>query len=519
MNLPLIDIIRQIERSRKVNKEVLIDAIKAALISASRKNYGAAQDIRVAFNPDTGDLIAFVKKVVVEEVHEPWREVSQEEARAINPQAVLGSEVEQAMAPSDFGRIAAQTAKQVVVQRVRESERTAIYEEFKSRQGELINGVVQRLEQRNIILDLGDTEAILPAREQASRESYQIGDRVKALIVDIRKTSRTPQVIVSRSHPNLIRKLFELEVPEIADGVVEIKAIARECGARTKIAVASRDKNVDPVGACVGVKGSRVQAIVREIRGEKIDVIPYSENVATLLEAALQPAKVAKVEIAATGDQATVVVPDDQLSLAIGKNGQNVRLAAKLTNRRIDIVSEGQRQEVLRKQAEAALAAAAPPLEEIEGIGPKLAEKLKAAGFENVLALRGITAEKLEELPGVGPKTAEKIMAALHAYLPSPEVVKKPTTAAELFAGIGDEAGAPVKEKMMAANDLFAGLDRAAAEAETAEAQAETAGAEAETAETQAGPGPAEAEDEAPVPPEGESPKAGPDASREEGEA
>lgn len=468
MNLQLIEVMRQIERSRKVNKDVLIDAIKAALISASRKNYGAAQDIRVSFNPDTGDLMAYVKKTVVEEVREPWREITLDEAKPLRRDIEIGQDIELAMAPSEFGRIAAQTAKQVVVQRVRESERNAIYDEFKKRQGELINGVVLRTEQKNIILDLGDTEAVLPAREQVPREAYQNGDRVKALIVDIRKTSRTPQVIVSRSHPNLIRKLFEIEVPEIADGVVEIKAVAREVGARSKVAVASRDKNVDPVGACVGLKGSRVQAIVREIRGEKIDVIPYSENITDLLEAALQPAKVVRVDVSASGEQATVIVPNDQLSLAIGKNGQNVRLAAKLTNRRIDIISDSQHQEILRKKAEEAFAAAAPALDKIAGIGPKIAEKLKEAGYADVASLRTVTLETLTEVPGVGPKTAEKILAALQAYLPAPEPAKKATTAAELFAGLGGETveGSDKKEKIMAAGELFAGLDRAVAEEE-----------------------------------------------------
>jgi N utilization substance protein A len=464
MNLQLIEMMRQIERSRKLDKEVLIEAIRAALISASRKNNGAAQDIRVVFNAETGDLVALVKKIIVTEVKEPWREVTMEEARRVRSDAAMGEEVEMTMAPSEFGRIAAQTAKQVVVQRVRESERNAIFEEFMRRQGEIINGVVLRIEQRNVIMDLGDTEAVLPVREQVPREFYQNGDRVKVLIVDVRKTSRTPQVIVSRSHPNLIKRLFETEVPEISDGTVEIKSVAREAGSRTKIAVLSKDKNVDPVGACVGIKGARVQAIVREIRGEKIDIIPFSENNAALLESALQPAKVLKVELSTTGDQATVVVPDDQLSLAIGKSGQNVRLAAKLTGRRIDILSESQRQEELRKKAEEAFLKSAPALDDIEALGAKNVEKLKAAGYADLAALKGVTLEQLTEIPGVGTKTAEKILAVVESYFPPVESAKKATTAAELFASLGGETVKKDREeKVMAARDLFAGLDQAAA--------------------------------------------------------
>ena len=460
MNLQLVEVMRQIERSRRVDREVLLEAIRAALISASRKSHGAAQDIQVVFDTEKGELYAIVKKTVVAEVTEPWREVSQEETRRLGVTAKLGDEVAIRMAPSEFGRIAAQTAKQVVVQRVRESERNAIFEEYQKRLGDLINGVVLRQEHRNLILDLGETEAILPGREQAPKEFYQVGDRVKCLIIDVRKTSRSPQVVVSRSHPNMIRSLFEMEVPEIADGVVEIKAIAREAGARTKIAVRSNDKNVDPVGACVGLKGSRVQAIVREIRGEKIDIIPYAEHVGTLLESALQPAKIAKVEMAPAGDQARVIVPDDQLSLAIGKNGQNVRLAAKLCNTRIDIMSESQHQEQLRKQAEAAFLQAAPSLETVEGIGAKLAERLAAAGYDTLASLRGQTVESLTQIPGVGPKTADKILTIVQSYLPSVEAPKRATTAAELFAGLGDESETRTVERVPEAGELFAGLDR-----------------------------------------------------------
>jgi N utilization substance protein A len=473
MNLQLIEVIRQIERSRKVDRAVLIEAIEAALISASRKNYGAAQDIRIMLNSETGDLVAYVKKTVVSEVVEAWHEISLEEAVRIRPQVQIGEIVELSMSPSDFGRIAAQTAKQVMLQRVRESERNSIFEEFKKRQGELINGVVLRLEFKNVIIDLGDTEAILPIREQVPREFYQAGDRIKVFVLDVRKTSRSPQVVVSRSHPGLIRKLFEMEVPEVADGVVSIKSVAREPGFRSKVAVVSKDKNVDPVGACVGIKGSRIQSIVREIRGEKIDVIPFSENLETMLAAALQPAKIMSVEVNKEKSQVVVIVKDDQLSLAIGKNGQNVRLASKLTGWKIDIVSSSQNQEVMRKKAEEAFILTAPPLEKIEGIGAKAAERLKAAGFNTVADLQDITLERLTEIPGIGPKTAEKILEAVQVHLPKVVVVKPERTAAELFAGLGESEAKPPKERTLQAGDLFAGLDKAAAEA-PAEAPAET---------------------------------------------
>ncbi len=461
MNFEIVEVMRQIERSRKVERHVLIEAIEAALISASRKNYGAAQDIRVEFNEATGELVAHVRKEVVEDVQETWHQIALEEAQRLNPQVQLGDIVEQTMSPSDFGRIAAQTAKQVVLQRVRESERNANYEEFKKRLGELINGSVIRIEHKNVIIDLGETEAILPAREQAPKEYYQSGDRIKAYVLDVRRSNRAPQVILSRSHPGLIKKMFEMEVPEVAEGVVEIKGVAREAGSRSKVMVYSSDKNVDPVGACVGIKGSRIQSIVREIRGEKIDVIPFSEDITTLLKAALQPAKIQNVEMIMDKKQATVVVKEDQLSLAIGKNGQNVRLASKLTGWKIDIVSDTQNQEQMRRKAEEAFIQAAPPLNKIKGISEKLAAVLGEAGYGTVAQLQGITAEQLAELPGIGLKTAEKILAAVSSYLPTKETPKTERTAEELFASWGKpEAEGKVDEKVVRARDLFSGLDQ-----------------------------------------------------------
>jgi len=477
MNVQLIEVMRQIERARKVDREVLIQAIEAALISASRKNHGTAQDIRVEFNSDSGDLLAYLKKKVVAEVQEPWNEIALEEAVRIKSDVQVGDSIELTMHPSDFGRIAAQTAKQVMLQRVRESERNAIYEEFKKRQGELINGVVLRQEHRNIVIDLGDTEAVLPAREQVPREIYRSGDRIKAYILDVRKTSRTPQVVVSRSHPGMIRKLFEMEVPEVADGVVEIRAIAREAGARSKVAVFSKDKNVDPVGACVGVKGSRIQSIVREIHGEKIDVILFSENIETLLSAALQPAKITEVEISEEKNHAVVIVKDDQLALAIGKNGQNVRLASKLIGWKIDVVSLTKNQEEMRKKAEAAFIRTVPSLDKIPGISAKLAARLKAAGYASVSDFQGVTVEKLTMIQGIGQKTAEKIVENIQEYLPKPVEIPEERTADELFAKLNDmNEKKEEKDKELEAGDLFAGLDQAAemASEEEAATEAET---------------------------------------------
>ncbi len=461
MDLHLLEVMRQIERARKVDREVLIDAIQAALISASRRSYGAAQDIRVVFNSETGDLKALVKYTVVDEVKESWQEINYEEAHRSNPQVKLGDIIEKSILPSDFGRIAAQTAKQVIIQRVRESERNAIYEEFKKRQGEIVNGSVLRLEHRNIIIDLGDTEAILPVAEQVARESYQNGDRIKTYILEARRTSRAPQVVVSRTHPGLVRRLFEMEVPEVADGVVQIMTVAREAGARSKVAVVSTDKNVDPVGACVGMKGSRIQNIVREIRGEKIDVITFSENMEALLTAALQPAKVIQMTISEKGKQAMVVVKDDQLALGIGKGGQNVRLASKLTGLRIDIVGDSQNRETMRKKAEEAFLQTVPALEKISGIGQKMAERLKSAGYKNAADLQNVTIEQLQDIPGIGSKTAEKILKVLENYLPRPSEPKAERTAAELFAGLSDESKEKTgQEKELKVGDLFAGLDK-----------------------------------------------------------
>lgn len=342
MSGELIQALVELERERGIPKEVLIDAIESALKTAYRKNFGSNQNVEVEMNSETGDVKVYSRKAVTEEVVDAKSEINLEEARLINGDAQIGDEVEIEVTPSDFGRIAAQTAKQVVIQRLREAERNVIYDEYSNREGEIVAGTVQRTEQRVMIINLGPTEAIMLPQDQIPGETFAQGQRVKCYISEVRKSTKGPQIAVSRSHPSFLRRLFELEVPEIYEGLVEIKSIAREAGYRSKIAVISRDEKVDPVGACVGHRGMRVQNIVRELNGEKIDIIKWSQDMDIYIGNALSPAKVLQVEINEDEKTSRVVVPDHQLSLAIGKEGQNARLAAKLTGWKIDIKSESQ---------------------------------------------------------------------------------------------------------------------------------------------------------------------------------
>ncbi len=337
-----LEALKELGREKGIAPEILFDAIEAALISAYKRNFGSAQNVRVTLNRETGSYHVYAIKTVVEEVENDVTEISLGQAKAIKPEYEVGDVLEIEVTPANFGRIAAQTAKQVVVQRVREAERGIIYEEFMSRESDIITGLVQRVENRNVFIDLGRTEAVLTPAEQIPTESYNHGDRIKAYIVEVKKTNKGPQVVVSRTHPGLLKRLFELEVPEIQEGVVEIKSVAREPGMRSKIAVYSRDENVDPVGSCVGQKGMRVQAIVDELGSEKIDIVKWNEDSAKYIANALSPAKVVSVAVNEEEKVSRVVVPDYQLSLAIGKEGQNARLAAKLTGWKIDIKSESQ---------------------------------------------------------------------------------------------------------------------------------------------------------------------------------
>ncbi|MBS2969021.1 transcription termination/antitermination protein NusA [Metabacillus sp. KIGAM252] len=340
MSSELLDALTILEREKGISKEIIIEAIEAALISAYKRNFNQAQNVRVDLNRDTGTMRVFARKDVVDQVFDARLEISEGEAQAIHPNYIVGDIVEMEVTPKDFGRIAAQTAKQVVTQRVREAERGVIYSEFIDREEDIMTGIVQRIDSKFIYVSLGKIEALLPVNEQMPNEQYKPHDRIKVFITKVEKTTKGPQIFVSRTHPGLLKRLFEIEVPEIYDGTVEIKSVAREAGDRSKISVHSENPEVDPVGSCVGPKGQRVQAIVNELKGEKIDIVRWSNDPVEFVANALSPSKVVEVKVNEDDKATTVIVPDYQLSLAIGKRGQNARLAAKLTNWKIDIKSE-----------------------------------------------------------------------------------------------------------------------------------------------------------------------------------
>jgi len=345
MKLEFINALEEIQREKGVSKEILLEAIEAALISSYKRNFGSSQNVRVNIEEDTGEIQVYSQKNVVEVVEDDTQEVTLEEAKEKNPNYEIGDIVEEEVTPRNFGRIAAQTAKQVVVQRIREAERGVVYEEYVNRASDIITGTISRVSKGLVFVDLGKTEGILEPNEQVTNEEYVHNQRVKAYILEVKRTTKGPQILLSRSHPGLVKRLFELEVPEIHDGVVEVVGISREAGFRSKLAVKSLDENVDPVGACVGHKGSRVQRIVEELSGEKMDIIKYSDDPKEFITAALSPSKVVKVMTSEKDKAARVIVPDYQLSLTIGKEGQNARLAAKLTGWKIDIKSETQHKE------------------------------------------------------------------------------------------------------------------------------------------------------------------------------
>src|SRR6056297_464480 len=364
MNVEFIQALDDIEKEKGISKEVLLEAIETALVSAYKKDFGSKDNVRIEISAEAGEVKVYSRKEVVEEVENENSEISLMEAEGIDSKYTIGDIVEIEETPANFGRIAAQTAKQVVMQRIREAERDVIFEEYKQKEDELITGTIQRFHNNNILIDMGKTEALLPPSEQIEGEEYEIGKRIKLYVVEVSSTTKGPRILVSRTHPGLLKRLFEIEVPEIFQGIVEIKAVAREAGHRSKMAVSSNDNKVDPVGACVGPKGMRVQAVVDQLNNEKIDIVKWDDNPEVFVGNALNPAEVVSVDINKSDKIAEVVVPDFQLSLAIGKEGQNARLAAKLTGWKVDIKKES---ESIHTEEE---------LEEIDNKAAELTEKL-----------------------------------------------------------------------------------------------------------------------------------------------
>jgi len=420
-----------LSREKGIDPQIVVSAVEDAMVVATRKSMKSQENLRAVLDKESGNIEVYAVKTVVEtpeQVEDPNAQITLEDARKTNPDIEVGGELRQLRAthmmanPSGLGRISAQLAKQVIFQKVREAERDTVYNEYIGRVGEIVTATVKRTEGLDVIFELGKTEARMPRKEQSRLESFAIGERVRVVIGRVEKASKGPQVIVSRAAPELVQHLFQTEVPEIYDGTVVIRAIAREAGERTKIAVMSKDKDVDSVGACVGMKGMRVQSIIRELRGEKIDIIEYHEDAVTFAEKALQPAKVSRVSVLDSGDRhLEVIVDDSQLSLAIGKKGQNVRLAAKLLGWKIDIKSEEEKRQEVEQQMQALVTSSATPLEKVEGLGEGLLEKLVEAGITTVEALADMTPEQLEEIPGIGPKTVEKISVAVNNYFASLE--------------------------------------------------------------------------------------------------
>ena len=412
--------IEALSRDKGIDPEVVVGAVEDAIALATRKYYKTLESMRAEMDRETGEIRAYVFKTVVEtpeQVEDETNQMTLEAARELAPEVEVGGELRFYKDTTPLGRIAAQMAKQVIFQKVREAERDTVFNEYNHRAGEVLNATVKRLETMDTIFDLGKAEARMPKREQSRLEQFAVGERVRVVLLRVDRAAKGPQVIVSRAAPALVQNLFQSEVPEIYDGTVTIRAIAREAGERTKIAVMSRDKDVDPVGACVGMKGMRVQSIIRELRGEKIDIIEYSEEITTFAEKALQPAKVSRVSITDLGEkQLEVIVDDTQLSLAIGKKGQNVRLAAKLLQWKIDIKSEEEKRQEVEQQMQAMSGGPTTPIEQVTELGEQILEKLIAAGITTVEELADMTPEQLEEVPGIGEKTVEKISTAVRHY-------------------------------------------------------------------------------------------------------
>ena len=411
--LELLQIADAVAREKSIDRGIVIAAMEDAIAKAARSRYGAETDVHAEINPKTGELRLARHMLVVEGVENPSNQISVEEARRRNPAAQVGDTIADALPPLEYGRIAAQSAKQVIVQKVREAERDRQYEEYKDRIGDIVNGTVKRVEYGNVVVDLGRGEAIVRRDELLPRETFRNGDRVRAYVYDVRREARGPQIFLSRTHPQFMAKLFAQEVPEIYDGIVEVKAVARDPGSRAKIAVISRDSSVDPVGACVGMRGSRVQAVVNELQGEKIDIIPWSHDIATFVVNALAPAEVAKVVLDEDRERIEVVVPDQQLSLAIGRRGQNVRLASQLTGWDIDILTEQEESE--RRQAE--FEKRTNTFMEALNVDEVVGQLLASEGFTSVEELAMVDQKELAGIEGFDDETAEELQSRAREYL------------------------------------------------------------------------------------------------------
>ena len=449
MNRELIIVIEQLAREKGIDPEILFEAVESALLSGSKKTHVAADNSRIEIDRKTGVVRAYTRKKVVAEVTDAHLEIALEEAKGLNPDAELDDELELPEKPPELGRIGAQTVKQVILQRVRDAEREGIYSEFIGKEGQILRGVVHRIEKRNVILEIGKAEAILPEREQIPGERYNPGDRIRAYVLEVRRTIKGPQIALSRTHPGYLARLFETEIPEIQEAIVIVKATAREAGERAKVAVASTKRDVDPIGVCVGLRGTRIQVISRELRGEKIDIIEWSHDPSTFVARALSPAKVSSVTIREPDEgeeqpSALVIVPDNQFSLAIGKKGQNARLAAKLTGMRIDIRSEGEI-EAERAQAEAE-EQGRQALAGLSGVDAKVFGALREAGLASPAAVAEAGVEKLRTIEAVGDRAEalhEAAAAWVAAHAPAPEAA--PAAPAE-SADAAHADGAPAVE-------------------------------------------------------------------------
>ncbi len=449
----LYNTIDALSREKGIDPQIVVSAVEDAIVMATRKYYKSQENLRAKLDKETGKISAFAVKTVVEtpeQVEDPNLQITVEDARKVDPSLEVGGELQIPKATEGIlGRIAAQLAKQVIFQKVREAERDTVYNEYIGRVGEIVNATVKRIEGPDVIFDIGKAESRMPRKEQSRLESFAIGERVRVVIARVERASKGPGVVVSRAAPELVQHLFQTEVPEIYDGTVVIRAIAREAGERTKIAVMSKDKDVDAVGACVGMKGMRVQSIIRELRGEKIDIIEYHEDPVTFAEKALQPAKVSRVTVVDGGEKhLEVVVDDSQLSLAIGKKGQNVRLAAKLLGWKIDIKSEEEKRQEVEQQMAAMTPQTTTPLENVPGLGEGVVEKLTAAGVTTVEALADMTPEQLEAIEGIGPKTVEKISFAVNNYFASLETGEAVATEGEAAAEAAESAPAAVEDSV-----------------------------------------------------------------------